>query len=45
VEKAIEVDGESFEELSGRSVPWWRSALANASSVKAVILAFQESAK
>jgi hypothetical protein len=45
VEKAIDVDAESFEELSGRSVPWWRATLANAPSVKAVILAFQESAK
>jgi hypothetical protein len=45
VERAIDADAESFEELSGRSVPWWRSTLTNASSVKEVILALQGSAK
>jgi hypothetical protein len=45
VQRAIEVDPESFEELSKRSIEWWRSTLANASFVKSVILAFQESAK
>jgi hypothetical protein len=45
VQKAIEVDAESFEELSARSVAWWRTALANASSVKGVIAAFDDAQK
>lgn len=45
VHRAIDVDAESFEELSRRSVPWWRTTLANTSSVKDVILAFEDAAR
>jgi len=41
VQSALEADPESFEELSKRSVEWWRATLANASSVKGIILAFR----
>lgn len=41
VRQAIDVDSESFDELSGRSVEWWQSTLANCLSVREIILAFQ----
>ena len=41
VRQAIDVDPESFDELSGRSVEWWQSTLANCVSVREIILAFQ----
>lgn len=40
VHRAIEVDPESFEELSGRSVAWWHATLAHVDSVQGVIRAF-----
>ena len=40
VQRAIEADAESFEELSGRSVEWWRATLGQAVSVQGVIGAF-----
>ena len=43
VEKAIDTDPESFEELSGRSVEWWRATLARAASIQDVVRAFEES--
>ena len=40
VQRATEIDPESFEELSTRSIEWWRTTLARASSVQEVIRAF-----
>ncbi len=40
VREAIEDDPESFEELSGRSIDWWKETLGRANSVREVISAF-----
>jgi hypothetical protein len=40
VQRAIEADPESFEELSERSIEWWHATLAHISSVQGVIHAF-----
>lgn len=37
VERAIEIDPESFEELSGRSVEWWQGTLGRVSTVRELI--------
>lgn len=42
VHKALEVDPESFEELSRRSLEWWRTTLSQATSVPEIIRAFAE---
>lgn len=42
VRKALEVDPESFEELSQRSLEWWRTTLSQATSVPEIIRAFAE---
>jgi hypothetical protein len=40
VQRAMEADPESLEELSQRSTEWWRTTLAHAASVREVIQAF-----
>ena len=40
VQRAIDADPESFEELSERSIEWWQETLAHTSSVQGVIRAF-----
>jgi hypothetical protein len=43
VQDAINDDPESFEELSGKSVEWWRGSLDKASSLEDVVNAFTQS--
>lgn len=43
VQKAADIDPEAFEELSRRSIEWWRATLSQAASVPEIIRAFAES--
>lgn len=45
VETAIQEDPEAFEEISGRSIEWWRAVLAASTSVADVIRALGEAPK